>query len=83
MFSVLKYFCKDIKIIALSFRAKRRRVVERSEKSRVQSFYASEILPPYGRLDDNRQNLSADRIHLLEDKRTSLTFASEKNKRIE
>ena len=37
---------------AMSFRAKRRRVVERSEKSRVHQVYVIQILPPFGRLDD-------------------------------
>ena len=36
----------------LSFRAKRRRVVERSEKSREHKVDVHEILPPFGRLND-------------------------------
>ena len=38
----------------MSFRAKRRRVVEGlPEKYRRQPLYVNEILLPYGRLDDN------------------------------
>lgn len=46
------------------------------------SLYASELLPPFGRLDDDRQKLWYDREYLLENKHELPIFASEKRKRI-